>query len=591
MALCTSPVSSEDYGDFIYRHFNFTYEALSSIAGSDCIDFASREYAIIYRPLDQVLPLSLSKYSYDSIPKLYTLLDTTSMEASGIIPAFSQPSLNAMGENVIIGIIDTGIQYENPLFRNSDGSSRILGIWDQTIPGKSSLPLPDSRDQLLLVHNAPFLYGSTYTHEDINQALASPSPQEVLPSTDTQGHGTFLAGIAAGGVAEDGTFIGAAPKASLCVVKLKPAKEYLRDFYMISPSAQAYQENDIMLGIRYIQYVASRYRMPVVILLGLGTAYGSHDGTSPLSQVFSSLSGFAGIVPVIAAGNEAGYRHHFSGSIDEDQEYEDVEINVASNETGFVTELWSREPELYTIGFVSPTGEQISRIPLTFQNDNRITFLLEKTVITVNYVNLEVSSGSQLIFIRFQSPTPGIWHIRVYNSLFITGQFHMWLPAHGFLSDNTFFLRSNPDTTITDPANTPAVITVGGYNHENGGIYIHSSRGFTRTGFIKPELTAPGVDVFGPGLLRSPSATGQTGETPPMTRKTGTSVSAAHVAGAAADLLGWAGENNMQDVFSAAAVKSLLIRGADRNPVYSYPSREWGFGTLNLYQSFLRMRE
>lgn len=598
MALCTSPVYSEDFADFIYRHTNSTPEILAASLGTNCIELASREYAIAYRPLDQALPLSFSQYSYDSIPKLYTPLDTTSMEASGIIPTFSQPALNSMGEGVIIGVIDTGIQYENPLFRNPDGSTRILGIWDQTIAGRAELPVPGSQDQLRLPDGQPLLpdgqllYGSTYTNEDINQALAAPSPLELLPSTDTQGHGTFLAGIAAGGEAKDGSFIGAAPKANLCIVKLKPAKQYLRDFYLISPSAEAYQENDIMMGIKYLQYVASHYTMPLVILLAMGTTYGSHDGTAPLSQMFRPISNFTGLIPVVAAGNESGFRHHFLGNIQKNQEYEDVEISVARNETGFVTELWSREPELYTVGFVSPTGENIPRIPLTFGNDNKITFLLESTVITVNYVNLEVSSGSQLIFMRFQNPTPGIWHVRVYNSLFITGQFHMWLPIHGFLSDSTVFLRSNPDTTITDPGNTPSVITAGAYNHENDSIYIHSSRGFTRTGFIKPELVAPGVDVFGPGLLRPiPSLADQEGGTPPMTRKTGTSVAAAHVAGASADLLGWAKQNNMLDSFSSATVKSILIRGADRNPVYSYPSKEWGFGQLNLYQSFLRMRE
>lgn len=591
MPLCQWPVYSEDYADFIYRHINSTFEALSRESGSSCIDFVSSEYAVVYQPLETALPLSLSEYSYDSIPKLYAPLDTTSMEASGIISSFSQPALNFMGEGCIIGIIDTGIQYENPLFRNPDGSSRILGIWDQTIPGNAVLPVPDDEGRVLLRHGEPLLYGTTYTNEDINQALASPSPLEILPSTDTQGHGTFLAGIAAGGRAEDGTFIGAAPNAGICVVKLKPAKQYLRDFFLISEDAEAYQENDIMMGVKYLQYAASHYSMPLVILLGMGTSYGSHDGTSPLSQTFRLLSNYSGVIPVAAAGNESGYRHHFWGNIHREQEYEDVEISASANDKGFVVELWSNEPELYTVGFISPTGENIPRIPLSFQNENRITFLLEQTVITVNYVNLEVSSGSQLIFMRFQSPTPGIWRIRVYNSLFITGQFHMWLPVHGFISDNTVFLRSDPDTTVTDPANTPSLITAGAYNHENGSIYIHSSRGFTRTGFVKPELAAPGVDVYGPGLLRTFSLSDPENTFLPMTRKTGTSVAAAHTAGAVADLLSWAKQNNMLDSFSSASVKSILIRGADRSPVYSYPSKEWGFGTLNLYQSFLRMRE
>lgn len=94
---------------------------------------------------------------------------------------------------------------------------------------------------------------------------------------------------------------------------------------------------------------------------------------------------------------------------------------------------------------------------------------------------------------RFDAPAAGIWKIRVYHTLSIQGEYHMWLPVHGFISDETFFLRPDPDTTITDPGNTAAIITTAAYSHQTGGIYLHSSRGFTRTRTIKPDLAAPGV--------------------------------------------------------------------------------------------------
>ncbi|MEY8337831.1 S8 family peptidase [Lachnospiraceae bacterium 62-35] len=589
MSQCSEGAGSENYADFIFRHANYTPGTLQEMLKTDCINFASREYGIVYLPLSHVLPLSFSKYSYSSIPKLYAPVDTTSMEASGITPTFSRPILNARGEHTLIGIIDTGIQYENPLFRNPDGTTRLLGIWDQTIPGNPVLPNPCQKDRVLLPADKNLLYGTTYTSEDINLALASPSPIDIVPSTDTVGHGTFLAGIAAGGEAEDGSFTGAAPLANICVVKLKPAKQYLRDFYLLPPSAEAYQENDIMMGIKYLQFVASHFNLPLVILLAMGTTYGNHDGTSPLSQMFRPISNYSGLVSVVAAGNESGFRHHFLGNIQESEEYEDVEISVAPNERGFIVELWSREPELYTVGFLSPTGETISRIPLTFQNDNKISFLLESTVITVNYINVESASGNQLIVMRFEAPAEGIWHIRVYNSLYISGHFHMWLPVHTFLSDDTVFLRANPDTTITGPANAPYVITTGAYNHLNDSIYIHSSRGFAMNGGIKPELAAPGVDVYGPALMQQSPPEEE--NRLPMTRRSGTSVAAAHTAGAAANILSLAYRDNMLGLITGASVKAILIRGADRNPAYSYPSKEWGYGKLNLYQSFLRMRE
>ncbi|PNV60003.1 peptidase [Clostridium sp. chh4-2] len=580
MEPCSADITSEDYADFIYRHTSLPLEELYRIYDSPCIDFINRELLVIYRPLQDVLPLSLEKYSYETIPKLYSLLDTSSMDASGITDSRAQPAFNSSGEGVIIGIIDTGIDYTNPLFQNPDGTTRILGIWDQTLPENGPGGVTFGFDYSLL-------YGQEFTEIQINEALASPDPLSVVPSMDTNGHGTFLAGIAGGGETEDGSFFGAAPSCRLGIVKLKPAKQYLRDFYGIREDAIAYQENDILTGIRYLLNLSYLYTAPLVLLLGLGTNSGSHSGTSSLGLFFRQISLTGGVASVIAAGNETGFRHHFLGSIREDESYEEVELRIAEGERGLTVELWAREAELYTVGFITPSGEQIERIPVLRGNETRINLLLEQTVITVNYITSEMGSGSQLVFIRFETPAAGLWRIRVYNSLFITGQYHMWLPVHGFISDDTVFLRSNPDTTITEPGNSPAPITVSAYNHQNGSIYIHSSRGFSRDGGIKPELAAPGVDVYGPGLGRDT----ENGRVFPMTRRTGTSVAAAHVAGAAAVLLGWGLKNSIPLSIYQPGVKSYLVRGASRNPAYTYPNREFGYGTLDLFNSLLRFRE
>ena len=230
-------------------------------------------------------------------------------------------------------------------------------------------------------------------------------------------------------------------------------------------------------------------------------------------------------------------------------------------------------------------GEIISRIPIIAGNETSIPFLLEPTVITVNYQLIEAGSGRQLIFMRFEAPTTGIWKIRVYNTQFLTGQFNMWLPTHNLISEETVFLTPSPYTTITLPGNAPSPITVGAYNHLNNSIYIHSSRGYTVGGLIKPDLAAPGVDVSGPAIGR------RIGTSVPMTTRTGTSVAAAHVAGAAANLLGWGIVEGNNITMSEASIKAYLIRGARRNPALSYPNREWGYGALDLYETFLRLRE
>lgn len=597
MPECEFYPASEEYADFIVRYATWNPQNLIDLARTECINFITSNYAVVHARLDQLAPMSIYRYSYNAIPKLYGLLDITALESSGIIQAAEQPTLLANGRGVILGIIDTGIDYTNPLFQNSDGSSRILSIWDQSIPS-DEIPEPISGFQ-------PF-YGSVYNQTSINRALVSENPLEIVPSRDTNGHGTFLAGVAAGNsIMQPTEFSGAAPNADLAIVKLKPAKQYLRDFFLLQPDIPAYQENDIMAGISFLLGIATTYLRPLVILIGAGTSQGSHDGSSPLGFQLQSLRGVSGLSVVAGAGNETGFSHHFSGSIDDSQTFTEAELRVGANDPGFCLEFWASGPELYTIGFVSPSGETIGQIPLALGNEAVIPFRLDATTITLNYQLYEAGAGNQLIFMRFQTPASGIWRIRIYPTAQTSGSFHMWLPIRGFISDDTIFLRADPDTTITDPGNVPMVLTVSAYDHRNDSIYIHSSRGFNSIGQIKPDISAPGVDVQGPDLtpnnsapnslrtelLGSADSAPQNPERPDadFTRRTGTSVASALAAGAAADLLTWAIVDKNDETATSASIKSLLTRGANRNPTFQYPNRQWGYGTLNLYQSFQRL--
>ena len=558
MADCPFNSASESIADFIYR-YGSQQQFPGDLEDILCMDFVSTDFSIIYTPLDTVKPISLSKFTYYSIPGLYTLLDSTSMEASGILAAHASPALSNRGRGVIIGIIDTGIDYTNPLFRNQDGTTRIISIWDQSLPDdKSDLPVGVPNR-----YNASgATYGTEYTREQINEALESDNPLTLVPSTDINGHGTFLAGIAAGGVLPEQDFTGAAPECELIIVKLKPAKQYLRDFYLVSRDTDVYQENDIMMGIKYLRVEAFSQRKPLVILLGIGSNLGSHEGTSPLNVMIQDVSRYLGMATVIAAGNETGRGHHYMGSIPMGESSIDVELQVGNPESqrGFVVELWAGTADTYSVGFISPSGESISRIPIIGRNETSVPFLLEPTVITVNYQLIEPGAGKQLVFIRFEAPTKGIWKIRVYKTQYLTGQFNMWLPAQNLISDETAFLVPSPYTTITLPGDSPSPITVGAYNHFNNSIYIHSGRGYTIGGLIKPDLAAPGVDISGPSIgFRN-------GGSIPMTTRTGTSVAAAHVAGAVANLLSWGIVEGHDITMSEASIKAFLIRGAKSPP-------------------------
>lgn len=565
---CSYSVTSEDTADFIST-YSALPEQLSAMTGIECIDFVSRQFAVLHIPMDDLeSPMNFSYYTYSAIPKLYSLLDTDSMEASGILPASRIPAFGNQGQGVLIGFVDTGIDYQNPLFRKEDGSSRILGIWDQTL--ETGAPDP--------VNGFQALYGTQYSKEEIDQALAAPDPLALVPSADENGHGTFLASVAAGGEDPDQDFTGAAPKASIAMVKLKPAKEYLRDFYLIREGADAYQENDIMMGVAYLLHLARRFSMPLVICLGLGTNQGSHVGKSPLGLYLDDINIYAGTAVITAAGNETGYGHHYRAVTRPEETLQTVELNVGEKDSGFSMEFWAQDVDIYRVGFISPTGEVVDPLPSSTEEENVIRFLVEQTEITVFSSIVNTATGSQMIFIRFKDPMPGIWNLTVSSALNVTGAFHIWLPSRGFISDTTYFLRPDPDTLVTGPGNSQYALTVSAYDHTTGGIYIHSSRGFSRSGQIKPELAAPGVNITGAGLRSG------------FVQRSGTSAAAAHAAGAAAILLHWGILERNDPFMNTSAIKTYLIRGAKRNPALTYPNREFGYGTLDLYQAFLRLR-
>ena len=551
-------ILSESYADIIlpsYTGFLTDYKERGA-------QIFNNYYGMVHYPLEEELFQNYYEYGffYNTIPKLFTLLDLESLEASGILAVQNQPVLGLKGQDVLIGFIDTGIDYTHPAFRRPDGLSRIVGIWDQTLQtGQPPFDLS---------------YGTAYSQEELNQALGMEDPFSLVPSRDENGHGTFLAGVAAGSALPQQSFSGAAPEALIAIVKLKPAKEYLKEIFYVTGSAPAYQSTDIMLGIRYLILLADALKKPLVLCLGLGSNQGSHSGSSPLDSMLSVTDQYRGIHAVTAAGNEAGKAHHFYGTAANSGAYEAVEILVEPGTSGFCAELWGQPPEVYAVGFESPLGEVIQKLPPRISFSENISFILENTRIFVTSEIVQTVSGHQLIFIRFSDPTPGSWKIRVYTDSFNNGNYHIWLPITGFSDPDVRFLRPNPDTTLTVPSASVSTMTTAAYNAYDNSLFLNSSRGFTRTGQIKPDFAAPGVNVFGPNLRGG------------FTTATGTSVAAAITAGACAQIVEWGMGRTPPRIFNNTELKSLFIRGADRSRQELYPNREWGYGTLNVYQVF-----
>ena len=556
MNICRERILSEEYRDFIVTPD-------IQFVDTECVIKTGFISEIAYVEKEKAEPIRFDRYPYYTIPKCYTLLDVQAMNQAGIIQVQNYPTLELQGTGVLVGFIDTGIDYRNPLFRNIDGSTRIVSIWDQTI---QSDIIPEN------LH-----YGTVYNANQIDEALQSGNPLSVVPSMDENGHGTFLSSLAVGGADEANQFVGAAPDSKIAIVKLKPAKKYLKDFYLIGTEEPCYQENDIMLGIVFLHQLAERLNLPLVICVALGTNMGSHAASSPLTGMIDILGNMANRSIVIGGGNEANQRHHYLGN--SRNQTESVEVRVAENASGFCMELWSGPLDIFAVSVVSPSGEQTYQFPLRSNQTQVYDFLLEGTRITIDYKVFVERLDAELVFFRFINPTPGIWKILVEPVQVNSGIFHMWLPITEFLENEVYFLKSNPDYTITEPGSSLTATTVAFYNGNDNSVDIRSGRGYTRTNRIKPDFAAPGVNVSGAGMNNQ------------YRTRTGSSIATGITTGAVALIMEWVVYRLQQENIDSTQIRNLLVLGTVRRPNEIYPNREWGYGQLNVYNTFEVIRQ
>lgn len=561
---CREQILSEDYRDFIGDHVRTSF--FDSLMQTDhCEQDAGYDYKCFYFPAAAADPVTLTRYSYNSIPKCYAPVSMETLNQTGILPVQNYPTLQLKGNGILIGFLDSGIDYTDNVFRSLDGQTRIMAIWDQTL--QSGTP-PEG-----------FSYGSEFTQTQINEALRLEDPLSLVPATDETGHGTYAASLAAGGASASDQFLGAAPEASIAVVKLKQAKKYLRDYYFIPETSICYQETDLMLGLKYLNNLADSLGMPLVVCITCGSTMGGHIGTLPFPFLIDGYGSRANHITVIGTGNEADKRRHYFNTLENDDDTKTVELRVGENISGFSLELWTEVPNILSISIISPSGENTSRIPFRVGTSAEIDFLFERTKVSIDYRLLVEKSNAELVFFRFNTPAPGIWKILVEPLTIADGRFHMWLPMTEFLSGEVFFLESDPYYTLTNPANADSPVVVSYYDGNTGAVSQTSGRGYTRTGRLKPDITAPGVNVVGalPGGRFSP--------------RTGSCISSAITAGAVALMLEWLLDIQEVPGIDSFQIKSLLILGAVRPGTMEYPNREWGYGQLNLYNTFETMRQ
>lgn len=442
------------------------------------------------------------------------------------------------GEGVIVGIADSGIDFTHEAFRNQDGTTRILNLWDQT------------NDRV-------------YNAEEINEALKSENPYESVNSVDYSGHGTHVAGIAAGNFAENkNDNLGIATKSSLVIVKMALAGE--RSFP---------RTTQLMEAVDYMIKVAESYKMPLAMNLSFGNSYGSHDGTSLLSTYLDSMADGRRVSICVGAGNEGDSAGHAGGYVFEPT---DVEVQVSRFQKAFSIQLWKDFSDEFRVQIIAPSGFIID---VTEIYNRAHKYETDETNVYVFYGTPKPYTQYQEIYFELIPVSnyvkSGIWTIRLTPENIVTGRYDMWLPEGGIINENTSFLRPDPDITLTVPSTSSKVISVGAYNSSNDVMASFSGRGFTReTNQVKPDIVAPGVNI---------SSASNTGG---VSVRTGTSMATPFVCGSAALMMEWGIVRGNDPFLYGQKLKSYLIKGSRKLPGFTrWPNEQAGWGALCVSES------
>lgn len=448
------------------------------------------------------------------------------------------------GRGVLVAVIDSGIDYANVDFRNEDGSTRIRALWDQSVPGEPP---------------AGYLIGTEYTSEQINEALAKDSRAEqmqIVPSIDSSGHGTAVAGIAAGnGRGSVGrSQAGVASESELLIVKLA------------SPRKDGFpRTTELIQGIDYAIGKAREFGMPAAINISFGNTYGAHDGTSLLERFIDDIANYWKNVICIGSGNEGTSAGHTAGRLIMGEDTV-IQLAIQENERTVNVQLWKAYFDVVDISIVSPSGVRVGPIQEILGSQR---FIIGGTELLLYYGEPSPYSTNQEIYIDFLPRdtyiTSGIWEIVLTPRKIVTGEYSLWLPSENVLNRGTAFLYPSELDTLTIPSTAARAITVGAYDALTFTYADFSGRGSRG----KPDLAAPGVNVLAPA---------RNGTYEPVT---GTSFATPFVTGGAALMMEWGIVRGNDAYLYGEKVKAYMQRGARPLPGFTeYPNPQVGYGAL-----------
>lgn len=513
-------------------------------------------YAILTVPESEMERLSQSEeIEYVEKPKRLFFSDLQGRSAS-CFAVGSKLSANLTGKGVLVAVIDSGISYFNNNFRKADGTTRIRYLWDQVLERE-------------------------FNEEEINEALATGNREAALtlvPSIDPTGHGTAVAGIAAGFDNSGEIFYaGMAIESELLVVRLG------------SPAPDSFpRTTQLMRALNYVVRKSLELQMPVAINISFGNTYGAHNGTSLLERYMDNLSEIGKSVICVGSGNEAASGGHTSGNVlmQGDGTPVRVELVIGNYERGLNVQLWKEYTDRYRISLYAPSGDSFAVDTLlagkqVYQLDNTRILLYNgepAPYVTSQELYFDFLPGDGRNFIE-----EGIWMFQIEPVIVTAGSYTFYLPTQSVRNAATRFIRSIPDVTLTIPSTASRVITVGAYDTTYESYADFSGRGYAGERnvevsgidpFVKPDLVAPGVEITAPDRERG------------YISVTGTSFATPFVTGAAAILLEWGIVQGRDPYLYGEKVKAYLRKGAKSlRGERIYPNARVGYGALCLQDS------
>lgn len=495
---------------------------------------------------------------------LYVLQDLSPSDVDGINQLKTNAYLNLTGRGVVVGIIDTGINYLNREFIREDDTSRILGIWDQSIQS-------DTQSQ--------YYIGTIYSNEEINRAiqanLKGENPYDIVPSRDVIGHGTQMAGII-GARGYNGQMTGVANDCDFLVVKLLESPNYkkiLRENNL--PDVPVYNSSEVLSAIEYLRNMSNILRRPLVVYLGVGSTDGSHDGYNITARHITALASRGGTVYVVGTGNQGNSEGHTVGFIENEGGIDTAELLVPKELKSFTLYIWIEKPNRMSISIVSPNGEDTGFLVNQIKSINNRTFYLINTDLEVRGYDPESLTGHQLYSLKFTDIKPGIWKFRLKGQNLTNGRYDIWLPPREILPQGMKFLRPVSENTLTIPSTARNTVAVAYFDGLTKALLAESGKGFNVNKIVRPDIATVGTNVL------TISTDGNR-----VISVQGSSVATAIVAGACALFVQWALVDQNDITVSSGKVRSLLIYAADRENQVLYPNVDVGYGRLNILEVF-----